>query len=89
MGREFMNRIAESAFAERAEKRQILADLRGRGATEMRQFITGRRVLATGVEILEVAEVHRQASDGRVGYSLHGGGLVKFFTKLGSISVIY
>jgi hypothetical protein len=58
------NAVAESPLAEGAEHGQVLPDLRRCGARTGGELIArdGRR--ATGLELLEVAEVQRQPADG-------------------------
>lgn len=68
----FVDRVSQATLAEGPEERQILAYLRRCGPAEMREFVTGGRLLALSVEIFEVPEIRREASDGRFGDAFHG-----------------
>ena len=70
--RHFVDGIPQATLAEGPEERQILAYLCRGGPAEMREFVTGGRLLALSVEIFEVPEVRRKASDGRFGDAFHG-----------------
>ena len=69
--------VAKASLAEGPEERKVLSHLRRGGSTKMRELVTGGRLLALSVEIFEVPEVHREASDSRFGDAFHGrvGGL--------------
>ena len=82
--------VSQSTLPERAKRRQIFSDLRGSGPEQVREFVTRGGLLPAAVQILQVAEVHRQAANGGIGYTLHDRHwLVKFFTKLRRFPVIY
>jgi hypothetical protein len=51
----------------------------------MCELVAGGGLLPSGIEVLQIAEVHREAADGGVGDAFHGriGEFVKFFTKTG------
>lgn len=70
--RHFVDGVPQATLTEGPEERQILAYLCRGGSAEMREFVTGGRVLALSVEIFEVPEVRRKASDGRFGDAFHG-----------------
>ena len=72
--RELGDRVAEPALAEGAEEREVLPDLRRRRAAVVGQLVAGGGREAARLELLQVAQVHRETADGRVGDALHGGG---------------
>jgi len=75
---QLVDRVAQTAFAERAKKRKVFTYLRGRCAAQLRKLVARGGLLAPRVQILEVPEVHGQAPDGGVGDAFHDGrGLVK------------
>jgi DNA polymerase-3 subunit epsilon len=70
-GGELMHRVPQSALAERPEGRQVFSHLGGRGTKERGKLVAGSSFLATGIELLQVAEVHRKPANRGVGYAFH------------------
>jgi hypothetical protein len=87
-GDEFGDGVAEAAFAEGAEEREVFADLGGGGAAELSEGAAGDRGQAAFAGLFEESEVEGEPTDGRVGDVLGGGAnhrdagaLVKVFTS--------
>ena len=71
-GRERADGVAESALPERAEEREILADLCGGSAALGGEFSARDRLMAVRLELLQEAEVGRESSDRGFCDSFHG-----------------
>src|SRR5262249_20066783 len=79
---ELRNGVAQSSFAERPEKREILAYLRRRRTAPPRQLFARNSGQSALLEVLEKPEVRRETPDRGIGNSFHGQEACEFIHKL-------
>jgi hypothetical protein len=65
------DRIAEAAFPERSEEREVLSNLRRCGSSSARKLLARDGRESSMIRFLEEPEVRREATNGTFGDSLH------------------